>query len=60
MARFKVTEVYPEATVRIIYILEAESEEELKNFQAEWDNEDETVDIDWGDSAYTESIVKIG
>lgn len=59
MATFKVVEYYPQTTVRLIYRVEAESEDVIREeFQADWGELVDT-EIDYGDSAYTESVTEI-
>ena len=63
MAKFKVVEHYPQASVRIVYVVEAESEEEIQEWGAmelcDASIKPEFYDIDWGGEAYTESVEAI-
>jgi hypothetical protein len=58
MPTYKVVELYPEAMVRLVYRVEAENEEEIReNFQADW-GELINTQIDFGGYAYTEEITQ--
>lgn len=57
MAKYKVTEFFPQATVRLVRVVEADSQEEAYEFGHEYEPlEPEFLDINYGGEAITESV----